>query len=192
MSAHPIVPVNLTSAPAKTARRWRMLPVGAAMAGGCAMVALLAAASAPAGFLIGMAWQQAAASQPSFAFDSRTSPGGMQFLRGVSGETVVEGATAQAELADFSPAGMLDKTAITPAALDRLSAGDCISLTTASGQKLSFRIVGAHKGEPSRNRGAASNIDLAVTACSATSEVILKAVIESKADARQSAVQRNL
>jgi hypothetical protein len=164
---------------------------GGMTVGSLATLAVYAMATAPAGLVMGMAWQQAAPSSSAIlAFDSSAPLARTQILRGVNGETVSANASTEAEL---SPAAVLARNyEIAPAAWDRLSAGDCISLTTASGQKLSFRILGAQKGEAARNRPGSSNIDLSVTACAPGSEVILKAVIETRAEGKESAVQRSL
>ena len=186
------LPITATAVSAPGKRRSWFLGVGGVVAGGCAVLAIYAIAAAPAGLLIGLAWQHVAPPQAiMLAFDGHAS-GRTQILRGVSGEAIDRN-TSGIEVAELSPASaaILDGGELTPVALDRLSSGDCISLTTASGQKLSFRIVGAQKSEPQRNRAGSSNIDLAVTPCSPTSEIILKAVIE-KAQAKESAVQRNL
>jgi hypothetical protein len=167
---------------------------GGMTVGSLATLAVYAMATAPAGLVMGMAWQQAAPSSSAIlAFDSSAPLARAQILRGVNGETVSANGSTEAELAALSPAAVLARNyEIAPAAWDRLSAGDCISLTTASGQKLSFRILGAQKGEPARNRPGSSNIDLSVTACAPGSEVILKAVIETRAEGKESAVQRSL
>jgi hypothetical protein len=86
---------------------------------------------------------------------------------------------------------MPDTEILSPTAWDRLSAGDCIALTTASGKKLSFRIIGARNTE-GRDADSSQNIDLAVSACAPGGDSVLKAVIEPKDEGKQSAVQRNL
>ncbi len=170
-------------------RSW-LFALGGMMAGGFAVLAIYAVVTAPAGLLIGLAWQNVAPAKPiQTAFDSHGPLKAAQVLYGVSGEAVGPDAP-RVEVAALSTT-ILDGTQLTPVALDRLSSGDCISLTTASGQKLSFRIVGAQKSEVQRGRSGSSKIDLAVTPCSTSSDVILKAVIE-KAQTKESAVQRNL
>jgi hypothetical protein len=166
--------------------------VGGAVAGGIAILAVYAGTGPASGVLMGLAWDRAAGGRsPSLAFQMPTGVSDTQILAGVSGEAV-DGRTGL-RLADLTQAAIDDRNALSPVAWDRLSAGDCISLTTASGQKLSFRIVGTRNAEPSRSApGAAPNIDLAITACAPSSDAILKAVIEAKADAKASAVQRSL
>jgi hypothetical protein len=168
-----------------------LFAIGGLIAGGCAVLAISAIAAAPAGLLVGIAWQQVAPPhQALLAFDSRMPVAKAQVLRGVSGEAI-QASTRHVDIAALSPAAILEGGELTPTALDRLSSGDCISLTIASGQKLSFRIVGAQTSEAQRNLAGSSNIDLAVTPCSPSSEIILKAVIE-KALPKESAVQRSL
>jgi hypothetical protein len=159
------------------------------VAGACAMAAVYAIALAPASLFLGIGGSQASG-MAAVAFDQPLL-GRMQVLRGVNGETVAALEPAVAAQAAM-PAGTVAAKEVAPVALDRLSAGDCIALTTASGQKLSFRIVGTHAKAAPRDRTATATIDLDITACAPGSEAILKAVIESKADGRQSAVQRNL
>jgi hypothetical protein len=177
--------------PVRNSRRAWFLAIAGLFAGGCATVAISAVAAAPVGLLVGLAWQHVAPTQQAMlAFDGRTPASRAQILRGVSGEAI-QASTAQLDVADLSPAVVLDNGNLTPVALDRLSSGDCISLTIASGQKLSFHIVGAEKSDLQHNRSGSSNIELSVTPCSPNSEIILKAVIE-KAQPKESAVQRNL
>jgi hypothetical protein len=61
----------------------------------------------------------------------------------------------------------------------------------ASGQKLSFRIMGARNVEAPA-QAAPGNIDLAVTACAPGGDAVLKAVIEPKDEGKENAVQRSL
>ena len=190
-ASFPTTSATATSAWGK--RRSWFFAVGGTIAGSCAALAIYVIAAAPAGLLIGVAWQHVAPSPATMlAFDGHAGPKKAQILRGVSGEAIDRNVPG-IEVAALSSASaaILESGELTPVALDRLSSGDCISLTIASGQKLSFRIVGAQKSEPQRNRAGSSNIDLAVTPCSPTSEIILKAVIE-KPEAKESAVQRNL
>jgi hypothetical protein len=165
---------------------------GSAAAGGLAMLAVYAGTGPASGLLMGMAWDRAAEGHRPLAFHMQSGISDTQILGGVSGEAL-DARTAGLNLADLTQAAMTDGTSLSAIALDRLSAGDCISLTTASGQKLSFRIVGSRTADPSRTAtGEAPNIDLAVTACAPSSDAILKAIIESKSDSKQSAVQRSL
>ena len=187
MSAFPIATVSSVAAPVRG--RPLAYAIGGMVAGGCAMLVVYAIAAAPASLFLGIAGNQAARTQ-AIAFDQPLS-GKMQVLRGVNGETVAADA-AGANLAALPAGATLAATELTPVALDRLSAGDCIALTTASGQKLSFRIVGTNGNAAPRDGTGTATIDLDITACAPGSEAILKAVIESKADGKQSAVQRNL
>ena len=175
------------SAPVRKAAQPWAYAIGGMLAGGSVMLAAWAVASAPASLFLGFGGA-AAQSAETTAFDQAVA-GRMQVLRGVNGETLTLDKPAGADLPASAALAAKD---VTPAALDRLSAGDCVSLTTVSGQKLSFRILDTHGAVAQRNRPATATIDLDVTACAPGSEVILKAVIESKADGKQSAVQRNL
>jgi hypothetical protein len=96
-------------------------------------------------------------------------------LPGVSGEM-------------FTPAVALNDTQtatssqgeISLAAWDRLSSGNCIRLTTKTGQTLAFRIVGARPADGANGNQASPEIDLAVTTCEGAGEpLITKAIIES-------------
>jgi hypothetical protein len=135
-----------------------------------------------------LAWKHAVHSQAALAFDSRLPSANMHILTGVSGEAVATRPLTDGDLAAAAPtpAELLASQQLSPVAWDRLSAGDCISLTIASGQKLSFRIVGAHRGEPSRKTAETGKLDLAVTACAPGGESIVKAVIEAKTDGKES------
>jgi hypothetical protein len=154
-----------------------------------AVFAVYAMTAEPGTVILSLASHHATRALPAIAFDESKSLTDVQILGGVSGEAL---AAAQPSLAQASAPGTILKSELSPVAWDRLSAGDCISLTTASGQKLSFRIIGAHGGEPSRAGSAPASMELAVTACSPGSEAILKAVIETKTEPKPSAVQRNL
>lgn len=189
MPASAIASASSASAPIRKAAQPWAYAIGGMLAGGSVMLAVWAVASAPASLFLGLGGAAAQRAQTT-AFDQPVT-GRMQVLRGVSGETLTHDKPAGDHLAALPAGGALAAKDVTPAALDRLSAGDCVSLTTASGQKLSFRILGTH-GAAQHNRPATATIDLDVTACAPGSEVILKAVIESKADGKQSAVQRNL
>jgi hypothetical protein len=161
-------------------------------AAGCTALALFAMAASPSGPLMTLAWKHAAQSQAELAFDSRLPSANMHILKGVSGEAVASRSVTDGDLAAATPAELLAGQQLSPVAWDRLSAGDCISLTIASGQKLSFRIIGAHRGEPARKPAETGRLDLAVTACAPGGESIVKAVIEAKTDGKESAIQRNL
>ncbi len=183
--ALPPLPESAAVAPVAGSCLWAL---GGLLAGGCALLAVYAMTAAPGAVVLGLASNAPMRALASIAFDDRKSLTEMQILSGINGEAIGENGTA---LAQDGSAALL-QSEIAPVAWDRLSAGDCISLTIKSGQKLSFRIVGAHSGDTAHNDAKPANIELAVTACSPGSEAILKAVIESKAGAKQSAVQRNL
>jgi hypothetical protein len=154
-----------------------------------AVFGVFAITAAPEPVILGLASHHAARVLPALAFDESRSLTDVQILGGVSGEALGAG---QSALAQASAPGTIMKNELSPVTWDRLSAGDCISLTTASGQKLSFRIIGSHASEPPRASSAPASMELAVTACSPGSEAILKAVIETKTEPKPSAVQRNL
>jgi len=113
-----------------------------------------------------------------------------KILSGVNGQTfspaamhVLEQASMIREDNPLSP--------ISPVALGRLSAGGCITLTTKSGQTVSFRITGSHPmGEPQGN--TQPKIDLMVTTCPATGEPVTKAVIEPAQQSTDTLEPRNL
>ena len=190
MPASTIASASPVSARVKGAAKPWAYAMGGMLAGGCVMLAACVVTSAPASLFLGLGGAEVQRAQ-TVAFDQPVA-GRMQVLRGVSGEMLTADKSAGKQNAALPAAAALTEKDLTPAALDRLSAGDCISLTTASGQKLSFRILGTHDGAAQRNRSATATIDLDVSACAPGSEAILKAVIETKADGKQSAIQRNL
>ena len=191
MSAFSFASLSADTAPrGGTGRVWIFAFGCAAL--GCAALAVYAMAASPSGPLMALAWKHAMQTQAALAFDSRLPSANMRILRGVSGEAVASRPVTDGDLAAATPAELLAGQQLSPVAWDRLSAGDCISLTIASGQKLSFRIVGAHRGEPSRKPAETAKLDLAVTTCAPGGESIVKAVIEAKTDGKESAIQRNL
>lgn len=170
-------------------RSWAMTGASVAALGCLGAIAAAAVVTPAPGFLFA---SMSAPSAPVMALGAKPSSGPARVLTGVNGEAFAQ-ATADAggedQILPASRHGM-----ITPAALDRLSAGDCMTLTTTSGQKLSFRIVGARQGDAASKRAEGASLELAVTACAPGGEDIAKAVIESQTDApgKQPAVQRNL
>jgi hypothetical protein len=169
-------------------RTW-VFTLGGAVVGGCAVAGVLIALSSASGLPASAAWQQAASSQAVAAFGLQAGSTRTRMLRGINGETLGEaGLRANA---DITQGGLPDTEVLSPAAWDRLSAGNCISLTTASGQKLSFRIMGARNVE-AHAQAAPGNIDLAVTACAPGGDAVLKAIIEPKDEGKENAVQRSL
>jgi hypothetical protein len=96
-------------------------------------------------------------------------------LSGIGGQTFSSGtrqnALAEAELSQILPN-------IAPVAWDRLSAGDCITVTVKSGQTFSFRILGARPTGKPEQAGNLAKIELAVSACADMGEPVAKAVIQ--------------
>ena len=168
--------ISLKSAALASIARSGGLALGGLLAGG-AVFGVFAMTAAPGPVILSFASHHVTRALPAIAFDESRSLTDVQILGGVSGEAL---GARQPDLAQASAPGTILKSELSPVTRDRLSAGDCISLTTASGQKLSFRIIGSHGAEPSRTDAAPASIELAVTACSPGSEAILKAVIESK------------
>ena len=66
-------------------------------------------------------------------------------------------------------------------AWDRLSAGDCITVTAKSGQIFSFRILGAQPAGKPAQPGDLAKIELAVGACADKGESVARAVIQPTA-----------
>jgi hypothetical protein len=186
----PIASIPSTSGHSAAAFRSASLkPWGAALggmvAGGLAVLTVYAVSGPGAGLVLGIALEQAARGNPALAFKMPAGLPDTQILSGISGEALADGSPVK--LAATGNAS--ESRDLSPAAMDRLSAGDCISLTMASGQKFSFRIVGARES----TRGASTNIDLAVTACSPGSDAVLKAVIESsKPEVKEVGAARSL
>jgi hypothetical protein len=97
-----------------------------------------------------------------------------KLLSGIGGETFAPGACSTATADIVLPHNTMD---VAPVAWDRLSAGDCITVTSKSGQAFSFRIDGARPtAQP--NAADAPKIELIVTACGTIGEPVAKAVIQ--------------
>lgn len=98
-----------------------------------------------------------------------------KFLAGIGGQTFAP-AARQTALTEGDTLQILPNVA--PVAWDRLSAGDCITVTAKSGQTFSFRILGARPtGKPEQGSDLAK-LELAVSACSDMGEPVAKAVIQ--------------
>ena len=115
---------------------------------------------------------------PGFRRRAPLGPAALQpakFLPGIGAQTFARGATpvalAEADMPQIAPN-------IEPVAWDRLSAGDCITVTAKSGQTLSFRILGARPAGKPDQAGASAKIELAVSACADMGEPVAKAVIQ--------------
>jgi hypothetical protein len=98
-----------------------------------------------------------------------------KLLSGVGAQTFSRGAQpnalAETDLPQIAPN-------IAPVAWDRLSAGDCITVTAKSGQTFSFHILGARPvGKPDQADNLAK-IELAVSGCADMGEPVAKAVIQ--------------
>jgi hypothetical protein len=111
------------------------------------------------------------AAQPSA--DAMRRPA--KWLSGIGAQTFSPGARqntlAEAELPQIGPN-------ISPVAWDRLSAGDCITVTAKSGQTFSFRILGARPTGAPEQPDNLPKIELAVSGCADMSESVVKAVIQ--------------
>lgn len=153
------------------------LSIGFALSAICTCGAVCALVSAKPG----ASWiASAKAGSPSQAFgagqaasDSLYRPA--KFLAGIGGQTFSPGtrrnALAETELPQIGPN-------IAPVAWDRLPAGDCITVTTKSGQTFSFQILGARPVGKPEQAGSAAKIELAVSGCADLGEPIAKAVIQ--------------
>lgn len=100
-------------------------------------------------------------------------------LAGISGEAVPSSAPHGGPLADteiLRADGPLHHH-VAPAGLSHLTADDCITLTTQTGQALSFRIVGVHAGK-TKEQDSLPQLDLEITACTDTGNTISKARVE--------------
>jgi len=152
------------------------------------MVFYAIAAPAPS-LVMGIAGQQGVSEYPLMASVLQTSSQDMQILSGVSGEAIAAKASRLASITDAA-----EKLQVSSVAWDRLSAGDCIALTTTSGQNLSFRILGTRPGPAAAALNGSPSIDLAITPCSQSGEAVAKAVIESKSEipGKEPEVQRSL
>jgi hypothetical protein len=187
MPADTFALIPARSRPVNSASRTWLFALGGAVAGGCAVAAALIGVGSASALSPRLSLPDTG--KPAvLAFGVQTHATRPRMLSGIGGETLT---ASPAQLAKATPEAIADTEILSPTALDRLSAGDCISLTTASGKKLSFRIVGARNAETS-DAAASQNIDLAVSACAPSSDAVLKAVIESKDEGKQNAVQRNL
>jgi hypothetical protein len=119
----------------------------------------------------GASLSEAFGAAPSSAATSRPA----KLLSGIGAQTFSPGArqnaSAETELQQIVPN-------IAPVAWDRLSAGDCITVTAKSGQTFSFRILGARvMGKPEQADNL-PRIELAVSGCADMGEPVAKAVIQ--------------
>ena len=172
--------------PENSASRTWLFALGGAVSGGCAVAAVLISVGSASALSPRLSPDTGKPAVLAFGVQAdSTRP---RMLSGIGGETLASGPV---QLAKAAPEPIADTELLSSTAWDRLSAGDCISLTTASGKKLSFRIVGARNAEAA-DPAASQNIDLAVSACAPSSDAVLKAVIESKDEGKQKAVQRTL
>lgn len=164
---------------------WAML---GALGGALCSAALFAGAGQIQLVLLDHAWQTAAAAAPSqraFGLLPDSKFVRARVLGGVSGEIFAPGAEGRG--------AAVSGNNISPVAWDRLSAGNCITLTTQSGQMLSFRIVGTRAAGDQKDMNTLPEIDLAVTACSGAGEPVAKAVIEpAKPPVEDAVAQRTL
>lgn len=146
---------------------WMHLSLGLCVLSLCAgMVALISARSGSGPH----------AELASGAFGTaQNASGGTKVLNGVAGETFAPGAR---RVAAVEIETLAEDPNIAPVAWDRLSAGDCISVTAQSGQTLSFRIVGARPTGPAPEAGGSPKIDLVVTTCADKGEPVTKASIQ--------------
>lgn len=112
----------------------------------------------------------------SFAMTASSSA---KILAGISGEALPSNPALGAPVADTELVGTMGifHEHVAPAGLGHVTANDCITLTTQTGQTISFRIVGAHAGK-AKGQGALPQLDLEVTACSDADHPISKAHVE--------------
>lgn len=144
---------------------------------GCLSVGLVAIS--PSVALLGLA--DGELSEPalfgSVPLAGETGAQPMRILTGVSGETFAAG-DAKTALAEGEAALGAPSPNVAPVAWDRLSAGGCMTVTTKTGQTFSFRILGARPAGTGSAAEDLPKLDLAVTACSESSDPVAKAVIE--------------
>lgn len=167
---------------AVTARPLPWLSFGAAVSAVTLCAALVAVVSAQTGpGLLGGGWLGTSkgtslsdafgAAPPSTSDRARPA----KVLSGVGAQTF-SSAMRQSALADTEIPQILPN--IAPVAWDRLSAGDCITVTAKSGQTFSFRILGARPTGKPEQAGDPAKIELAVSACADMGEPVVKAVIQ--------------
>lgn len=183
-----ISPLNLpqntatNTAPASSvSQRFSRYAIAGSVAAGVVLcIAVQAAAAHMQNYLFDRALHTAVHKAPAQAAfgEGQQAPQLTKVLSGVSGEAFSPSAmrTAVAQLGEAH--GDTTLSNVSPAAWDRLSAGGCMTLTTKSGQTLSFRIVGSRPVGDAQLVDALPRIDLAVTTCTATGEPVAKAVIE--------------
>lgn len=98
-----------------------------------------------------------------------------KLLSGIGAQTFSRGAQrnalAETDLPQIAPN-------IAPVAWDRLSAGDCITVTAKSGQTFSFHILGARPVGKTDQADNLAKIELAVSGCADMGEPVAKAVIQ--------------
>ena len=119
----------------------------------------------------GASLSEAFGAAPASADTSRPA----KLLSGIGAQTFSPGArqnvSAETELQQIVPN-------IAPVAWDRLSAGDCITVTAKSGQTFSFRILGARPMGKPEQADNLPRIELAVSGCADMGEPVAKAVIQ--------------
>jgi len=163
------------------ARSVSWLVIGFALSAVSICGAVFAFVSAqPGQALSGAGWLTSAkGASLSEAFGAASSADTMRrpakLLSGIGAQTFAPGArqnaSAETELQQIVPN-------IAPVAWDRLSAGDCITVTAKSGQTFSFRIVGARPMGKPEQADNLPRIELAVSGCADRGEPVAKVVIQ--------------
>ena len=174
-ASHSSGPSSHSPGPDNSALPW--LSIGIAFSAVCLCGGVFASVSAEPGTgwlasATGASVSQAFGAAPALP-NAPSQP--TKLLAGISGQTFSTGARQNA-----SADAELPKIAanIAPVAWDRLPAGDCITVTTKSGQNFSFQILGARPvGKPEQADNPAK-IELAVSGCTDMGEPIAKAVIQ--------------
>lgn len=162
---------------ASSMRQWLWAALGVAGGAVCGAALVAGSGDARVAFFDHVMRKATVASsyQPAQAFGASLThnTASTKMLSGVSGEIALP-------LSAENDAQAAHGRNISPAAWDRLSAGNCITLTTKSGQTLSFSIVGARPAGEQHDANTQPEIDLAITTCSGpgAGEPVAKAVIE--------------
>jgi hypothetical protein len=146
-----------------------------ALAGGVTVTVLCA------GFLLnaplGVSLALPPAAKDVFTSELGDKDGRAEVLAGISGETFAPGVkmTASEDIVISNDEHELAKVMLEDGADRR-----CLTVTAASGQTLSFRIVGA-RPLPVEEKPNAGKVELAVAACARNGQNVVKAVIEPEA-----------
>ena len=182
MTTRRIPPSHSPDSEISLVRPFSLLSISIALSAFMVCSAVFALVSAQPGEVLSGAGWSASQKSASFSEAFGATPASPETIRhtakllsGIGGQTFLPGARqnalTEAELPQILPN-------IAPVAWDRLSAGDCITVTAKSGQTFSFRILGARPVGKPEQADNLPRIELSVTGCADMGEPVAKAVIQ--------------